>query len=89
MNEDPKKLYNNASGSLAANKNNAVIHVRVEGRSRDIAIDLLDISPDSSDEKVKEVVARFMELSGAAVKTCVVERHENGNMTLRPEAVFG
>ena len=89
MSEDPKKLFDAASGNASATTKTAILHVRVQGRSREIALDLLDISPASPDDVVKEAVARFMELTPATFRHTVVERHDNGNMTLRPEAVFG
>lgn len=87
MNDEARKLYENATGS--GNSTATVLHVRVQGRSRDIALDLLDIGPTSSDEMVRQAVARFMEIEPATLRDTVIERHENGNMTLRPEAVFG
>ena len=87
MSEDPKKLFDAASANASAKT--AILHVRIQGRSREIALDLLDISQASPDDLVKEAVARFMELSPALFVHTVVERHDNGNMTLRPEAVFG
>lgn len=89
MPEDPKKLYDIASGNAPTSVNTAILHVRVQGRSRDIALDLLDISHASSNETIKDAVARFMEIEPNLFRFTVVERHENGNMTLRPEAVFG
>lgn len=86
MTEEAKKLYEIASNTAVKS---AVMHVRVNGRSRDIALDLLDISPSSPDEYIREKVAAFMELSPKDLEFTVVERHENGNMTVRPEAVFG
>ncbi len=88
MANDPQKLFD-AAGGKQTTESSAVLHVRVQGRSRDISLDLLDIDPGSSDETVKNAVANFMEMSPELLKNTVVERHENGNMTLRPEAVFG
>ncbi|MBX9685927.1 MAG: hypothetical protein K2X27_04445 [Candidatus Obscuribacterales bacterium] len=88
MTNDPKQLYNLASGTEAL-KTGPVLHVRVQGRSRDIALDLLGISAGASDESIKNSVAAFMEISSDLLKHTVIERHENGNLTLRPEAVFG
>jgi len=85
---DANKLYERAS-NRSNPTDSRVIHVRVMGRSRDITLDLLDISTDSSDATIRDSVARFMELTPAQFRDTVVERHENGNMTLRPEAVFG
>jgi hypothetical protein len=83
--KDANKLYQQATESTSA----AVLHARIMGRSREIALDLLDIGPASSDQQIRDAVARFMEISPEQLKGTVVERHENGNMTLRPEAVFG
>lgn len=85
---DANKLYERAS--TRSNPADAlVIHVRVMGRSRDISLNTLDIGASSSDEVIRDSVARFMELEPAQLRHTVIERHENGNMTLRPEAVFG
>jgi hypothetical protein len=65
------------------------LHVRVQGRSRDIAQETLDITSASSDEAIRNAVAQFMELAPAQLQHTVIERHESGHMTLRPEAVFG
>jgi hypothetical protein len=83
---DANKLYQRATGT---NQEAPVIHVRVLGRSRDIALDLLDIGTQSPDNVIRDAIARFMEVSPEQLKGTVVERHENGNLTLRPEAVFG
>jgi hypothetical protein len=50
-----------------------MLHVRFEGQSRDIAFHVLDVG-DLNPQRL----ARY-----------VVERHANGNITVRPEAVFG
>lgn len=83
---DANKLYQRATG---INQESPVIHVRVLGRSRDIALELLDIGTQSPDNAIREAIARFMEVSPDQLRATVVERHENGNLTLRPEAVFG
>lgn len=67
----------------------AVLHLRFDGRSRDIALDVLDVGTASSDTVIKAAVARFVDVGVAELSDHIVERHENGNLTLRPEAVFG
>jgi len=89
MNDDPKKLYELASGTATVDTHGAMVHVRVQGRSRDIAIDLLGINSNSSDESVRSAVALFMEMNLEQLHNTVVERHANGNLTVRPPAVFG
>jgi len=65
------------------------VHIRFEGRSRDIPFQALDIGDASSDAEVKEALAQYLDVSVRKLASYVVERHTNGNMTVRPEAVFG
>ncbi len=67
----------------------AVVHVRFEGRSRDVPLADLDLGPFSADGEIKRALARFLEVPEARFRDYVVDRHETGNLTVRPEAVFG
>ena len=66
-----------------------LIHIRFDGRSQDIAQGELDIGQASSDGEIKRALARFLEVPEARFRDYVIDRHETGNMTVRPEAVFG
>ncbi len=68
---------------------NARVHVRFEGRSWDIPLTDLDIGALSSDDQVRTAVANYLQVPARKFAPYVIERHENGNMTVRPEAVFG
>lgn len=87
MTEDLQRLYERVATNKATTS--AVVHVRVQGRSRDIALDLLGINSASPDDAVRNAIANFMELSAETLRWTVIERHQNGNMTVRPQAVFG
>ena len=87
-NDDLKRLYDRATGNEPTSTG-PVLHVRIQGRSRDIALDLLDIGVGATDDAIRNAVARFMELPPEQFRATVIERHENGNITVRPEAVFG
>ena len=67
----------------------AVLHVRFEGRSVDIPFGDLDVGTASSDNQIKQAVARYLDVSVDRFRHYVVDRHETGNLTVRPEAVFG
>ena len=67
----------------------AVVHIRFEGRSLDIPQGDLDVGRASSDHEVKRALARYLEVPEAKLRDYVVDRHETGNLTVRPEAVFG
>jgi hypothetical protein len=66
-----------------------VIHVRFAGRSFDIPLVGLDLSSESGDVEVKHVIAGHLEVADRRLDDYVVDRHVNGNLTLRPAAVFG
>ena len=66
-----------------------VVHIRFEGRSVDVPQGNLDVGAASSDNEIKRALARYLETSEANLRDYIVDRHETGNITVRPEAVFG
>ena len=85
-NNDARQLYERATNT---EQNQLLLHVRAMGRSNDIPLNTLDINSSCSDEVIRQAVANFMDVSVAELRDTIIERHENGNLTLRPEAVFG
>ena len=67
----------------------AVVHVRFDGRSLDIPLQDLDSGPASADHQIKRALARLLEVPETSLGDYTVDRHETGNLTVRPEAVFG
>ena len=67
----------------------ARVHIRFEGRSWDILCRDLDIGQMSTDDEVRRALANYFDVALGKFRAYVIERHENGNMTVRPEAVFG
>jgi len=67
----------------------AVLHVRFDGRSLDLPLQDLEVGPASADSEIKRALARFLEVPAAKLGDYTVDRHETGNLTVRPEAVFG
>jgi hypothetical protein len=67
----------------------SLIHIRFEGRSFDLPLSNLDLGMLPSDSAVKQAVAQYLELPVSRLRDYVVDRHETGNLTVRPEAVFG
>jgi hypothetical protein len=67
----------------------AVVHIRFDGRSLDIPQAELDIGLATGDAHIKRVVARHLDVPEADFRDYVIDRHQTGNLTLRPEAVFG
>jgi hypothetical protein len=69
--------------------NGPVVHVRFDGRSLDIALSDLDVGPNSDDVAIRNALARHLDVPPAKLRDYVVDRHATGNLTVRPEAVFG
>ena len=66
-----------------------VVHVRFGGRSFDVPMSDLDLGPGSSDAELKRLLAGYLDVPAGRLADHVVDRHPNGNLTVRPEAVFG
>jgi hypothetical protein len=66
-----------------------VIHVRAAGRSLDLPMSQLDLGSASTDGAVRQLVADYLDISAKQLVDHTVDRHANGNLTLRPPAVFG
>jgi hypothetical protein len=67
----------------------AVLHVRFDGRSLDIPLAELDLGTAAGDREVKRALARHLAVPESRLRDHAVDRHETGNVTVRPEAVFG
>jgi hypothetical protein len=67
----------------------AVMHVRFDGHSRDVPLSELNIRAYAPDEAIKRALAGYLEVAEARLRDYVIDRHETGNLTIRPQAVFG
>lgn len=66
------------------------VHVRYEGRSLDITSDQLDVGMLSTDEQIRGAVATHLDVPRAKLNNYAIDRNEaTGEITLRPQAVFG
>ncbi len=65
------------------------VHVRFEGHSYDVNTTEFNLSPQPTDSEVRLALAMFFEVPIGRLAPYVIERHGNGNLTVRPEAVFG
>jgi hypothetical protein len=67
----------------------AVLHVRFDGRSLDVPLGDLDVGTASEDCEIKRALARHLRVAEGTLRGYTVDRHDTGNLTVRPEAVFG
>lgn len=66
-----------------------MVHIRFEGRSLDVAPHDLRLTVAMSDVEIKDRVARHLEVPAERLKRYVIDRAPNGNLIVRPEAVYG
>jgi hypothetical protein len=79
-----------SGGPMVARINESpVLHIRFDGRSFDIPLADLDVGALSRDAEIKQALAAYLNVPEAKFRDYVVDRHETGNLTVRPEAVFG
>ena len=74
---------------VAQTNESPLLHIRFDGRSFDIPLSDLDVGPVSSDAEVKQALSGYLNVPERKLRDFVVDRHETGNLTVRPEAVFG
>lgn len=66
-----------------------MLHIRYEGNSYDLELNDLDLGDLSSDQQIKQAVATYFDTPPTKLDNFVVDRTEDGEITLRPQAVFG
>ncbi len=66
-----------------------VAHVRYNGRSVDVPLAALEVPLGAGDVQIKVALANWLNVPARSFNGYVLDRHPNGNVTLRPQAVFG
>lgn len=67
-----------------------VVHVRHNGRSFDFQAHQMDLGDRSSDQQVREAVAEKLSEPRSRFSNYVIDRNtQTGDLTVRPQAVFG
>jgi hypothetical protein len=74
---------------MARQRDDRILHVRFDGTSRDVPCSELDLGALSSDNDVRAALAAYLDVPAGKFQAYVIERHDNGNITVRPEATFG
>jgi hypothetical protein len=66
-----------------------MLHVRYNGRSFDMNERVFGLRFGMTDAEIKERVARHLEVGLGRLEDYVVDRRPNGDVIVRPEAVYG
>lgn len=67
---------------------NRTVHVRVAGRSEEIALATLNLRADATDAQFKAAVARHLDLPATELASHVIVRTSQA-IIVRPEAIYG
>ena len=66
------------------------VHIMFDSNSYDVTFDALDIGDMSTDAQIREKVAAYLDVPIAKLAEYAIDRNpETGDITLRPQAVFG
>ncbi|BAY86782.1 hypothetical protein NIES267_62930 [Calothrix parasitica NIES-267] len=66
-----------------------MVHIRFEGRSYDIKSLELGLKQSMSDSAVKQRLAQYFDVAINCFESYVIDRRPNGDLIVRPEAVYG
>lgn len=66
-----------------------MVHIRYEGRSVDVREQQLGVSAGMTDREIRQQVARHFDVGERKLEHYVVDRTPNGDLVVRPEAVYG
>lgn len=65
------------------------VHVRFKGQSWTLALMVLNLHEPFGPDDVRQALARYFDVAAQEFAPYVIEQYANGNITVRPEAVFG
>ncbi|MBV6623961.1 MAG: hypothetical protein KI793_13665 [Rivularia sp. (in: Bacteria)] len=66
-----------------------MIHIRFEGRSYDVEQSQLGLQQSMSDTVIKQQLAQHFDVAINSFQYYVIDRRPNGDLIIRPEAVYG
>lgn len=67
---------------------NRAVHIRVNGRSEELALAELNLQADATDAQIKNAVARHLDLPATSLASHVIVRTSQA-IIVRPEAIYG
>jgi hypothetical protein len=65
-----------------------IVHVRFADAVFDISMPGLELNWASSDDEVKQALAFYLDVPSYRLDEYVIDRHENGNLTMRLDAAL-
>ena len=65
-----------------------MLHLRFDGRSDELSLAALGLTPQATDEQIKDALAAYLDCAPAALANHVIVRHQTA-IVVRPEAIYG
>ena len=66
-----------------------MVHIRFEGRSYDIKSLELRVEQSMNDSAIKQHLAQYFDVAINCFEYYIIDRRPNGDLIVRPEAVYG
>ena len=66
-----------------------MVHIRYEGRSYDLAEAQIGVAAHMTDVEIKQRLAQHFDVSTGNFAAYIVDRGPDGDLIVRPEAVYG
>ena len=66
-----------------------MVHVRFEGHSYDLSENQLNLAMNMNDQEIMQQLAKHFDVARNRFQFYVVDRTVNGDLIVRPEAVYG
>ncbi|KAF0247379.1 MAG: hypothetical protein FD167_3220 [bacterium] len=66
-----------------------MVHIRFEGRSYDLRPEQIRLGANMSNKEIKQLLAQHFDVAPNRFNEYVVDRTANGDLIVRPEAVYG
>ena len=75
-------------GAVANNRPVKYIHVRLDGKTKELILADISLSLKSTDEEILAVLAKSLRVDIERFSLFTVDRRKDGNIYLRPDALF-
>ncbi len=75
-------------GAAGSNRPVKVVHVRLDGKTKELILSDISLTSKSTDEEIFAVLAKSLRVDIERFSLFSVERLKDGNIFLHPDAIF-
>lgn len=81
-------VVSDSEGAVANNRPAKCIHVRLDGKTKELVLAELSLTSKSTDEEILAVLAKNLRVDIEKFSLFSVDRQKDGNIYLHPDAFF-